>query len=239
MSNQIEIHLDAKKLTPERFIEAVKSFFDIVEGVTGNITGSKKTVEWIVEVDKGSAVVRTRAANPSRQAEDTVDAVCRGMRSLRTGVRTIPHGFTSEEVRSTKNLAGLLGAGRIDSIAIRNGNEPEPLCLEMVTVADAILSGEKFTAFGSIEGKIDSMSDKDAFVCSILSPAYGREITCYFQKPEVIEETIKAFRKRVMANGLIRYAKEGYPTSIVVDKIRQFPEESELPTIEEIQAIFK
>jgi hypothetical protein len=42
-----------------------------------------------------------------------------------------------------------------------------------------------------------------------------------------------------MASGLIRYAREGHPTSISVNSIRIFPEESELPTIEEVQALFK
>ena len=130
-------------------------------------------------------------------------------------------------------------SARSGSISIKNGSTPEDLIQAVITTADAILSGEATTAFGSIEGIIDSMSVKHGFCCSIQDAAYKREITCYFQKDEAIEEAKKGFGKRVMAGGLIRYAREGHPTSITVDVIRIFPEESELPTIEEVQALFK
>lgn len=235
MNNQIEIKIEGK-LTPERFVEAIQSFFSLVEGVAKNVASSP--VNWFVEVDKGSAVVRARVANPSAESGRAVDAVCRGVRSLRSGNRTLPYGFTKREILACKSLAALNGDD-VQSISIKNGSAPEDVPQTIVETTEAILSGEAYTAFGSIEGKIDSLSDKQTFICSITDPIYHREITCYFQKSEVAEEAYRGFRKRVMAGGLIRYAKEGHPTSIVVDTIRIFPEESELPTIEEVQALFK
>lgn len=236
MSNQIEIKIEGK-LTPKRFIEAVQSFFSLVEGVAKNVTGSP--VDWLVEVEKGSTVVRALVAKPSRESDKALEAVCRGVRSLRSGTRTLPFGFTKREVLASKNLAALVDGDDVHSISIKNGSAPEDMPQAIVDTADAILFGEAYTAFGSIEGKIDSLSDKQTFICSITDTVYHREITCYFQKDEVAEEAYRGFRKRVLAGGLIRYAKEGHPTSIVVDTIRIFPEESELPTIEEVQALFK
>lgn len=236
MSNQIEIRIEGK-LTPEKFIEAVQSFFVLIEGVAKNVVNSP--VNWLVEVDKGSKIVRALVDNPSLESGKAVDAICRGVRSLRSGNRIIPYGFTKREVLASKNLAALNDGDCVQSIFIQNGGEAEGVPLAIVETAEAILSGEAYTAFGSIEGKIDSLSDKQGFICSITDPIYHREITCYFQKDEVAEEAYRGFRKRVLAGGMIRYAKEGHPTSIVVDTIRIFPEESELPTIEEVQAIFK
>jgi hypothetical protein len=235
MNDQVEITIEGK-LTPEKFIEAIRAFFDMVEGVAKNVTA--KPIRWVVEVEKGSARVRGRVENPSVESGHAVDTICRGVRSLRSGARTIPYGFTKREVLACKSLAALNGDG-IRSISIKNGSEPEDVPQTIVETAESILSGEAFTAFGSIEGKIDSISDKQNFICSITDPVFHHDITCYFQKSEVAEEAYRGFRKRVMAGGLIRYAKEGHPTSIVVDTIRIFPAESELPTIEEVQALFK
>ena len=62
MSNKIEIRIDGRKLTPEKFLSGASAFVALVEGVSKNVTGGK--TEWVVEVDKGSAIVRLRADNP-------------------------------------------------------------------------------------------------------------------------------------------------------------------------------
>ncbi len=237
MSDHIEIKIEGSGLTPDKFIAAAKSFFDLIQGVSKNVTG--KQINWLVEVDKGSAVLRGRAERPSADADMAVDSINRGIRSLRSGIKSIPNGFTRDEVRACHTLAGLVDGTKIRSIFIQNGAAPEDLSSAVVSSADAILTGETYTAFGSLEGKIDSMSDRQHLCCSIYDSYLRREVTCYFQEEAVFEEAVKGFRKRVLAGGMIRYAKEGHPTSIVVDTIRIFPEESELPTIEEVQAIFK
>jgi hypothetical protein len=239
MSNQIEIKLAGKKLTPEKFIEAVEAFFGLVKGVAKNV--SKTPVDWVVEVDKGSAIVRARVENPTAESEESIEAVVRGVHSLRNGIRNIPFGFTKDEVRAARKLAKLKDGVGIESAFIQNGGEPEDLSEEIVPTADAVLETESQIAFGSIEGTIGSMSAKQAFCCMIDEPVYRREIVCYLQKESLQESAIEAFkhRSRVLVGGLIHYAKEGYPVSITADTVRIFPPESELPTVEDIQAIYK
>jgi hypothetical protein len=237
MNDQIEIKIEATELTPEKFMEAVQTFFVLIQGVAKNLTNDP--IHWKVEVDKGSAVVRARVINRTDSSDRCIDAICLGVRSLGAGVKTIPRGFTKREVLASKVLASLADGNNLQAISIKNGDAPEVFSKEIIPAAESILSGEKDNAFGSVEGKIDSLSDRHIFSCSIFEPLLQREITCYFQKEDVREEAVRAFRKRVLASGLIRYAKEGYPTSIVVDSIRIFPEESELPTIEDIQALFR
>jgi hypothetical protein len=239
MSNQIEIAINAKKLTPEKFIKAAESFFGLVQGVAFNVAGEKDPVKWAVEVDKGSAILRACATNPSPKSEQTIAAVFLGLRSLQSGARGIPAWFTNEELKASKKLTELIDGDNIQSIYIKNGAAPESLSRKIADAAEAILNGESYQAFGSLEGKVDSLSDKKSLICSITDPIYHCEITCYFTNNEAAEEAVKGFRKRVLASGLIRYGKEGRPTSISVDKIRIFPEESELPTVEQVQEIYK
>lgn len=237
MSDQIEIRIEGPGLTPEKFLLAAQSFFDLIQGVSENV--GAKQVRWIAEVDKGSAVIRGRVANPSPESHMAIELVSRGIRSLRSGTKAVPNGFTREEVRACQVLADLADGEKITSILLQNGGAPEEVSKKIAPIAEAILKGENYTAFGSIEGKIDSLSDKQAFTCSIFDSLLRREVICYFQSEAVVQQAISGFRKRVLAGGLIRYGKEGHPTSIVVDTIRVFPDESELPTIEEVQAIFK
>jgi hypothetical protein len=75
--------------------------------------------------------------------------------------------------------------------------------------------------------------------CYVVEATYRRTIVCHFNKQELEEEALKGFRKRVLISGLIHYGAEGHPTSVDADYIRIFPEESELPTVEQIQAIYK
>ena len=237
MSNQIEIKIDGKKLTPDKFLEAAKSFFDLIEGVAKNVTA--KPINWGVEVDKGSAVLRATVQNPSVDSTEAIAAICQGVRSLRSGVKTIPRYFTKNEVNASRRLTAIVDGTDVKSIFLKNGSDGEEMLKNIITTADAILTGEATTAFGSIEGVLDSMSLKHGFSCSIQDVSYRREIVCYFTKSDAAEEAKKGFGKRVLAGGLIRYASEGHPTSISVDTFRIFPEESELPTIEEVQALFK
>lgn len=218
-------------------MEAAKSFFALAEGVAENI--SAKPIAWHVEVDKGSTVLRLLPDNPTRETAEAVEIICRGVRSLRSGIKNIPYGFTKREVQASRNLAALIDGTDVKYIAIQNGGEPEEMPQTLIEIADAILVGEAYSAFGSIEGIMDSMSLKHGFICSVQDANYRREITCYFQKEEITKEAINGFGKRVLVGGLIRYAKEGHPTSISADSIRIFPDESELPTIEEVQALFK
>lgn len=237
MSNQIDIKIEAKKLTPEKFLEGVKEFFALIQGVSKNITGA--SLEWDVEVEKSSRCVRMRELNPTRNSEIAIETVCRGIRALRNGIVAIPEGFTRAEVRSAKILSELSDGCDVQSVLMRNGGPPEDLTHIIAEVAEKILEGQSRIAFGSIEGVIVSLSARHGLTCTIDDKIHHREIVCYLQNEEVQKLSVDGYTKRVIASGLIHYAKEGNAVSITADKMRIFKPDSELPTVEDIQAIYK
>jgi hypothetical protein len=237
MSNKIEIKIDGRALTPDKFMEGAKAFIALVQGVSKNVTGKK--LDWTLEVDKGSAIVRLQPAIPDVDSAKSIDTVFQGFRSLRNGSRIIPLGFNRENISSAKTIAALTDGREVLSVAIQDGGEPELVPFSIVQVADEILEGQPRTAFGSIEGKIVSISAKHGFVCVISDPIYLRELTCYLQSDQAQTKALEGFNKRVLAKGLLHYSKEGYAVSITVDDIRVFPPDSDLPTLEEIQEIYK
>jgi hypothetical protein len=239
MSNQIEIKIEAKKLTPEKFLEAVEAFFALIQGVAKNTT--KNPVNWTVKVDTGSEIVRAFVENPSVESTQAIDNICGGMRSLRSGIKIVPHGFTQNEVRATRKLVSIIDGADVQSVSMKNGSIAEDLPQNIISIADAILTRESHIAFGSVEGRIVNLSVRHAFCCTIYEPLYRRDITCNIQKSEAQKEVFKAMEKKskVIAGGLIHYAKEGYPVNIAADTIEIFPDESTLPSLKEIQAIYQ
>src|SRR5437016_1676655 len=103
MSDQIAVKLTGNKIPPDKFIEAVQHFVALVRGVAKNITTAP--IDWSVEVEKGSAIVRMRAENPSPESARSIDAVARGIRALRSGAKTAPYGFTRDSIHSARILA--------------------------------------------------------------------------------------------------------------------------------------
>jgi hypothetical protein len=238
MSDAVEIKFSGRQIPPEKFVAAVQHFLAIVQGVGRNIGGSEEPIQWTVETAHGSDIIRARALNRPRESAETTDAVRRGFDSLRTGGSAFPRGFTIAEMRFTKDLASLVDDDF--PISIKNGDTPVELSREIVHVVDTMLLREKFAAFGSIEGVLHSMTRGNRFECEIKDQQSGRTVHCYFTTPEAARQAWAAFlNDRILASGEIKYSKEGYPTRIIADSVRAFPDESELPTVQDIQSIFR
>jgi hypothetical protein len=239
MSNQIDLKINATFISPENFLKGVEEFFALIQGVRKNL--GINPVNWSVEVEKGSALIRAKPEHPTPQSQDTIDTVCSGINALRNGMRTMPPGFTKREVEAVRALSALSDGQRIQSIFIRNGKAPEELAPSIVDVVNAMLIRESHDAFGSVEGKIVNLSARQGFICVINDLIERREITCYLQKIELRRQIIRGFEDevRVSAGGLIHYAKEGHPVSITVDTIRLFTPNADLPTVDEIQEIYR
>lgn len=241
MSDSIQIKINGPRLTPDRFIDASKAFLSLVTGVSKNISDKANSDEWAVETEKGSVIIRARCDNPDRAL--AIDAIGRGVRSLNSGLRTVPEWFTKDEVKAARDLAAVAdGGGKfVTSISFSNGEPIADLSFTMIKTADSILSGEKYEAFGSIEGRIETLQGREAYPLAFwVSDVHSKRlVVCHFNRSEDEEGAIVAFRKRVLVYGLIHYAKEGYPTSVDASSLNVFLEESDLPTVEQVQAIYR
>jgi hypothetical protein len=238
MSDHIEIKFTAQEITPEKFLAAVQNFVEIVQGVGRNIAGTTDPIRWAIEADRGSAIIRVRAKNRIKEAREAIEAVRCGFHSLRTGSRVTPRGFTVTELNKTQELADLVSDEF--PITVKNGDSPEEMSRDIGRTIQSMLRREKYEDFGTIEGYFRSMTKGNRFECEIHDDQSGLTVHCYFKSDEVAEQAWSAFMKeRVAAHGLVRYDKEGCPTSIVADAVRFFPAESELPSIEDIQAIYR
>jgi hypothetical protein len=241
MSNSIEIKIEGPRITPDKFLKASDAFLHLLLGVDHNIDDKATSDDWVVEVEKGSNVVR---AVCQKARVEAIVAVSCGLMSLASGVQTLPKWFTKDDVKEARALANVLDEeGKyIRSIVVKYGNSDLAVGREIVTTADAILSGEKHESFGSIEGFVETLFHKDGefLTCNVRDFVHHRIIQCVFTNKEAEENAYKAFHppRRVLVAGLIRYAPEGHAVRIHSDQVRIFPDESELPTLEEIHSFF-
>jgi len=243
MSDKIEIKIDGPKLTPDKFVKATDAFFSLLQGVAYNISKDSKSEDWIVEVESGSAVVRARS--PLANKAQAIHAVTCGLMALASGVQVLPEWFTKDEVKQVRNLVSVIDDDGqfVREIIINSGGGPIALSPEILVTSDVILSGEKQIAFGSLEGIIEALHRKEGqpFTCTVNDPIHRRSVVCSFTNPEAEEIAYKAFRpqRRVLVDGLIHYAKEGHPVRIDAHIVKVFPDEKDLPILEDIHAFFK
>lgn len=55
----------------------------------------------------------------------------------------------------------------------------------------------------------------------------------------MLRKALEAFDRRVAVYGVVKYRKDGLPSSIYVEDIRIFKNDEELPSLDEVQGIFK
>jgi hypothetical protein len=236
VSNQIEIKIEGRKLTADKFRSAVSAFFDLLENVSAEVRPGQTKLEWLVEVEQGSAIIRARAED----GEKITEAVENGIALMQSGRREYPQFFNHDAISAARDLGKLVDVEGeyISSVFMKNGAGPVEITSQIAATADDLL-GSKHEELGSVEGKIEIISDKKGFKCSIFDSLYGRSIVCHFDSPEIEDRAYRAFRKRALARGIVRYDRSGKPVNILVDDIREFPDESMLPTIEQAQSAYR
>lgn len=92
------------------------------------------------------------------------------------------------------------------------------------------------TALGSVEGELILLPSG---LCVVVDSISGAPVLCIIESFVFILPFTRAVGKRVSVSGVIGYAIDGTPAQIIVDTIRVFPDEKDLPSAEEIRGILK
>lgn len=241
-SETIELKIEAPRLTDDRFERAVSAFFDLLHSVTDNVVGRERAVRWIVEVESGSAIVRAR---PEADAEawalvpSSIEAICGGIVALANRANSAPPYFTNVSLKAARSLASVRDPGGeyVSGVSLRNGSLPIDVTSEIVSVVDEIL-GEKYEALGSVEGTLQTISERHGFRLAVYDIIFDQPVICFPKDEEVKNDAMRAFGKRVIVAGEVRYRKDGMPSSVLVESIQTFLDDDDLPTAQDIQRIY-
>lgn len=234
----LEIGVD---LSPEKFMAATRAFFGYVEELSRAIAGGDaERPSWVVRVRAGSALIGVDPA-PATSIE-VLNAVYarthKGIVALANGVMAdsdLPEGA----LKHLRVLSDLTAASKKAPTPLRMWVQRKPTVLSQ-EIGETIREEWRvdYRDYGVIEGRLEAIQDHGGLELRVRDAALHMVVKCYVSE-EMLDRVFRNFRKRVEVTGLIHYRRNGLPISIDVSDIECLPDDSELPSMEEVRGIMR
>ncbi|HET7460882.1 MAG TPA: hypothetical protein VFJ82_06530 [Longimicrobium sp.] len=223
-------------------LEATARVLSILKDVDARATGVEDgSLDWVIkDMRSGSAVFEVYAeakgeSTPVWAAETVVNRFKVGMRQvIETGER--PDYFSEYAMRRAFELTSILGENGIQAFRFGTNGDSVELLPSMRKAVKETLEG-RYRSIGSVEGQIDSLSaHEEPFFCTVYTALTKEPVRCYFNAP-LLQDVYDNFRRRVTIHGVFTTRADGEVTSMRASRIEPFPEEDELPTVDDIIGI--
>ena len=184
------------------FQELVGAFTGLLNAVSDEACGDPKAVHWEISVSEGSVLIAARlpATTDAKVASRIHKSLLRPPRRIRQNLRRFPRAVPATRL--------LIGADRQDILA-NNQKDTDPHSSQMAE-------------YGTVEGILDTLSARGRYHFTISEPIWHMAVQCTVPD-DLIESMRGMWRQRVAAHGLVRYDREGLPTSIRAEEVRPFP----------------
>jgi len=191
----------------------------------------------LVGLNAGSAEL-TIEAIPYKTETDYTEAILRrfinGINRI-LNKREMPEDFHSQLLQRIKDLAIPLERNT-RTISLEYLDKRINITAELKPIIDEMLGGE-YISEGSVTGYLDALNVHSESFFYIYPSLGGRRITCAFEE-EVLAEIKKGIKRYVDVFGILRYKQnELYPYEIEVKRVNVYPEESELPTLNDLRGM--
>jgi hypothetical protein len=225
--------------SPAHFLAATRAFLGYVQEVAGSVAPEGEPIHWVVQVREGSNLI---AVTP---APDVDPALARGAYSLmEKGIRQVSKGRVNDSGLSDLALKHLRA---LSEQTRPNGHAGFPVRLWLTEkpievtpqIASAIAEEDsaKYQDIGSIEGRLEAIEDhRGRLQLQIKDALVKQAVRCFFPE-EMLTKAFKLFRKRIEVTGTIHYRKNGTPINIDVASIEGLPDDSKLPTYQDVRGI--
>lgn len=230
-------------LTLEGFCDAVSNFIEMLHEVDSSVSG-RRSIRWrLVGLRHGSPAQVICAAEPKRPRRhaEVLDAapvvwesVITGVQRLEEGARERPRWFSDAALEAASRLARLRSRRGIHSVAItgeRTDREKVARRQEITERAAATvedLIGPKYTAPGSVEGRLQGVNSRGVWTFTIYEHLWGGRVVCIL--PETLRhKALELFDQRVMVTGTVSTDASGHPRHVKVATLESVPEAAALP----------
>jgi hypothetical protein len=238
-SKSVTLDFDAPVVAPDTFRRLVSAFVELLNSVTEKAAGTGKRATWNMTVSEGSRLL-TAAAVADRTTEAVVEKVVHaipdGLRRLAKGTPATPMYFDQRALRAARELASISKERKLTYLQFRAVGSPVSVSERVADTVVKLLGQHQ--ALGTIEGKLQTISDRQTLQFVVFDSLYDKGINCFMDEA-IMEQAMQAFRKRVAVTGMVQYDQEGQPVSIRVDTIHVFKDVSELTPISELRGLFK
>lgn len=240
IDTDLTLELDGSEITPEKFQKSVRAFFGVVDEVTRSVCEGRPAVKWRVQVKRASNLIGVAPVPgfPLEVIGTIAIAVQEGIAALeREDVR--PKHFSDAAIRYARNLGVVIGTDPRDDTRIRLWARKHALVVSHHTVANAaaLLTGQ-FEDHGSIDGRLQTVSERGAIRIVVYETLGDRGVPCFIDAAQ-LPEAISSFGKRVEVYGIVRYRNDGTAVSIKVEEIVPFPPPDEIPDFRSVRGILR
>jgi hypothetical protein len=238
---RMTLRLDGDAIVLERFQVAVQAFVTLLTVVDRSFHHGTRTVRW--------RLAELSYASPAMIAADSTDdpaallhgVILDGVEALEQAGR-IPTELSDDAMEQISALGALRGHGGILGIELQamNGRPGQGARVARVTqrsvatVQDALAG--KFTALGSVEGRLEGINIHGRRYFNIYEPVHGKRVRCIFPE-SMFAEAKDSLGFRVLVSGEVQTNARGYPVTVTADKLRRLRDKQELPSLDDILGI--
>ncbi len=225
-------------LSPERFLAAVKAFFGYVKEISDTTSNTDTDVTWKVHVKEGSALIGMvpTGSAPISVIDAVYAKVSKGIEHIRSG-DIEGANLPEAALKHLRYLSEMSEPDKRKPVEMRLWVRKQPIAMS-ADIGRAIAEDWRsaYSDFGTIEGKLDTIQERGSLQIFVRDALYQGSIKCYFDEG-LLPKAFENFRKRVEISGTIHYRKNGKPISIEVATIDGLPDDSELPTADDVRGL--
>ena len=232
----ITLEIDGDLPTPNQLAMAITSFSALINNAQKELE-SNKAIQWGIQVKKGSNLigyVPSVAVNPQ-----ALVMVANGLRQFEDS-HTRPAGFTEVMLFNLQNLCEVTKNNKKQNIKVNIWLNKELIVLSqnIKKNINKALEGT-FIEYGFVEGLLQTLDSHKGYQFAIYEPLYNKKIICNVENDEVFTQAYSLYEKRVEAEGLIKYSREGLPCEIKVEKISALIPDTGVPDYRLTRGILK
>jgi hypothetical protein len=226
------------------FASALQELLEALAYIDGSLAPAcDAPVSWtIAHLSMGSPITVELAPCDERLAERSGRAasmLAAAVEALTNGATDPPLRLPRSALEHTSELVALVDSD-ITAMRLRaSGEEWISVSVESAQVARRLLRRSEHTEYGTIEGRIETLSIRGRRAFYVWDVVSGHRVECGLggERGELLDEAHRAFGKRVAVSGLIRYRGPNEPQSITVDGITVLREADDLPRVSDYPPI--
>ncbi len=232
----LTLEIDAN-VTPEQFMAAARAFFGYVDEVARGVAPGGAAPKWKVMLREGSNLL---AVEPAPSA---VPAVVQAF-YLRAdeGIRQLAEGnlqasrLPEPALKHLKTLSELTEA-RGNPVPLRFWVKRQPVQVNQ-EIGRVIREDWRadYKDYGTVEGRLTAIQEQGTLQLLLKDEWLKQTIRCYVPEDQ-LPDAFANFRRRVEVSGVIHYRRNGTPISVEVEVIEPLPEDSELPSANDVRGL--
>lgn len=221
-----------------KVIQAQQAFLDMGREVARSVAGTTRdpVVFSVVRASESSLDLHmTPAPVPNiatmATARSVAKAINEGVATLQRGPERPPH-FTDRALEKARELASLV-SDELPKVGVRNGAGQTDITKALAAHVDTILNRATLTVFGTVEGRLESVTVHERRVFSVYDLLTRARVECAFGHRIELAAILGAMERRVRVHGAIRYRDSGEIVGMLAEELTVLPEDRDLPSAED------